>query len=158
MLCLLLSWSLRTAWHFCSTVPQILFGGSGRRVNSQNVHKIVQEDPCALLDGYLVGRVFPGQVAPDRSQMCCSGSKEPREAAGRAGLTYTVWDARASLRISWVFQTKINPLSSEAGDVFMPRWDLIGGFQFGILPELGAVSTGIHLFIFSFDRWFWGVY
>lgn len=39
----------------------------------------------------------------------------------------------------------------------MPRWGLTGGFQFGILPELGAVSTGIHLFIFSFDRWFGGV-
>lgn len=36
----------------------------------------------------------------------------------------------------------------------MPHWGLTGGFQFGILPELGAVSTGIHLFIFSFDRWF----
>ena len=29
------------------------------------------------------GRVFPGQVAPDRSQMCCGGSKEPKEEAGR---------------------------------------------------------------------------
>lgn len=86
-------------------------------------------------------------MAPDRSQMCCRGSKEPKEAAGRAGLTYTVWDALASLRISWVFQTKINPLSSEAGDVFMPRWDLTGGFQFGILPELGAVSTGRGTFV-----------
>lgn len=31
----------------------------------------------------------------------------------------------------------------------MPRWGPIGGFQFGILPEPGAVSTGICLFVCS---------
>lgn len=45
---------------------------------------------------------------------------------------------------------KTHPFSSEAGDVSMPRWDPTGGFQFGILPEPGAVSTGTHLFVCSF--------
>jgi hypothetical protein len=33
------------------------------------------------------------------------GARNPRRKRGGAGLTYTVWDALASLRISWVFQT-----------------------------------------------------
>lgn len=48
--------------------------------------------------------------------------------------------------------TKIHPFSSEAGDVSTPRWGPTGGFQFGILPELGVVSTGTHLFMSSLDR------
>lgn len=38
------------------------------------------------------------------SQLCCSGSKDPRRKRGGAGLTYTVWDALDATRISWFFQ------------------------------------------------------
>lgn len=52
----------------------------------------------------------------------------------------------------WLFLAlaKTHSFSSEAGDVSMPRWGPTGGFQFGILPEPGAASIGIHLFVCSF--------
>lgn len=98
-----------------------------------------------------VGQGFPVQVVPD--VMLAVGARNPRRKRGGAGLTHTVF-APTSFRISWSFQTvtKIHPFSSEAGDVSTPRWGPTGGFQFGILPELGVVSTGIHLFISSVDR------
>lgn len=95
-----------------------------------------------------MGQGFPGQV----DVILAVGARSPRRKGGGAGLTRTVY-APASFRTSCSFQTltKIHPFSSEAGDVSTPHWGPTGGFQFGVPPELGAVSTGTQLFVFSFD-------
>ncbi|XP_052038193.1 ras-specific guanine nucleotide-releasing factor RalGPS1 isoform X5 [Apodemus sylvaticus] len=66
---------------------------------------------------------FPSEKARHLLDDSVLESRSPRR-----GLTHTS-------------STAITNGLSLAGDVFMPRWGLTGGFQFGILPERGAVST-----------------